>query len=125
MTENGSRVVPLCYPLDSCFDAKHPSPFLFRKTSCRRGYVATWKIEKDRLYLVSIEGTVVGEKPGSVADVFPGQAPPVLATWFTGKLPIGRGKIARRSGWDFVYETEETLVVSKGTITRREPLLRA
>jgi hypothetical protein len=123
MKENGETVALLGYPLEHYFE-KHPRPpFQFRKTSVRRGYIATWEIKSDKLFLVSLEGILEGEKKASVADLFPGKAPPILADFIDSDIAIGRGK-ARRQGWNFVYEHEETLVIKNGKIASRKPLKR-
>jgi hypothetical protein len=123
MKENDVPVALLGYPLESYFE-KHPRPpFQFRKTSCRRGYVAAWEIKDTSLYLVSIDGILEGEKKASVADVFPGRSPPILAVFITGDIAIGRGK-ATRQGWNFIYEHEETLTIKAGKIVGRKPLKR-
>lgn len=57
-----------------------------KSTACRRGYVATWRIEHDRLYLVRIHG----ESPSlNMQSVFGTDR--LFAFWFSGPLrsPFG------------------------------------
>jgi hypothetical protein len=123
MHENGVSVVPLGYPLEYYFEKHQRPPFQFRKTSCHRGYVVTWEIKDKSLYLVSIEGILEGEKKASVADVFPGRSPPILADFINGDIAIGRGKVTRQ-GWNFIYEHEELLTLKAGKIVGRKPFKR-
>ncbi len=123
LRENGEAVALLGYPLEHYFQKHTRPPFQFRKTSVRRGYVATWEIKGDKLYLVSVEGILEGEKKASVADLFPGKTPPILADFIDGDIAVGRGK-ATRQGWNFIYEHEETLKIKSGRIVSRVPLKR-
>ncbi len=124
MRENDIVIVPLLYPLENYFETHQRPPFQFRKTSCRRGYVATWEIKNNALYLVSIEGILEGEKQASISDVFPGKSPPILADWYNGKLGVAHGKVIGREGWTLIYEHEEALTLKSGKIVSREPLKR-
>ena len=46
-------------PLDVLFNAMHHRPkFILRMTAIMRGYVGTWKIEDDQLWLVRVNGYV-------------------------------------------------------------------
>ena len=60
-------------------------------TACWRGYVGTWKIEDDWLYLVALqEGHPrTGEIP--LEKVNAKWVSPVKAIWFTGTIKIGKG----------------------------------
>jgi hypothetical protein len=123
MKYNGEPVALLGYPLEHYYQ-KHPRPpFQFRKTSVHRGYIASWEIKNDELYLVNVEGILEGEKKASVADLFPGRTPPILADFIDGDIAIGRGK-ATRQGWNFVYEQEESLKIKAGKVISRKPLKR-
>ena len=46
-------------PLESLFSADNPKPKLFYErpssTACYRGYVGTWKVGNDELYLVALQ----------------------------------------------------------------------
>ncbi len=123
MKEDGVSVALLGYPLELYFEKHQRPPFQFRKTSCHRGYIATWEIKGKALYLVSIEGILEGEKNASLSDIFPGKDSPILADFIDGDIAIGRGK-ATRQGWNFVYEHEEVLKIKAGKVVSRKPLKR-
>lgn len=62
------------------------SPFAGTASGDGRGYQATWEIRDGRLYLIGIQGTLAGGRPGSLADVFPDFQKRVFAHWFSGHL---------------------------------------
>ncbi len=98
-------------PLESYFDNQHPKPkgFAFSCTSCWRGYVASWCIQRRKLYLEQLEPffdnspfteklvfafdaatgrnePIMPPKPNYLAQVFPDTPAPVFADWFSGEL---------------------------------------
>jgi len=59
------------------------------RTSCRRGYIATWKIVGNELHLESWDQDEVYFLYGArlpLSAIFPDRAPPYFANWFTGYL---------------------------------------
>lgn len=90
-------------------------------TALWRGYVGTWRIENDRLYLIKLEGTVW---TGSVVcDVgldalFPDYPDGVFAHWFTGELrcPIGAMLHYVHQGYGRTYEQDLFLRVKQGVV---------
>jgi len=60
-------------------------------TSNTRGYIATWTIKDDALFLIKIYSYLSGSGGKQVAlkDLFPGQSE-VFASWFTGELSMYR-----------------------------------
>lgn len=93
-----------------------------------RGYVASWQIEDDRLWLTGIEGcqgSFLGEyQPASLATLFPDRPAGqdrVWADWFSGRIPVP----SQRFGAHLLPLTEEkrlaaarwTLTVSNGVVT--------
>jgi hypothetical protein len=60
-------------------------------TACWRGYVGTWKIKNDELYLVSLQEGYPRTGGIPLDKVNPDWISPVKATWFTGTIQIGKG----------------------------------
>jgi hypothetical protein len=60
-------------------------------TACWRGYVGTWKIENDELYLVALQEGHPRTGAIPLNKVNPDWISPVKATWFTGTIQIGKG----------------------------------
>ena len=75
-------------------------------TACWRGYIGTWEIQNDRLYLVNIVGCYQ-----MVDDA------PIFADWVSGLICVPQGKLVYcdRSGVK-VYEQEIHLQIEQGTV---------
>ena len=99
-----------------------------------RGYVATWEIVGDKLYLSKIDSWFCGGRPGSRSNggcrrvtlrelfgkrVFNGR---VLASWFSGELRVPDGKELEyvHMGYGSVYERDILFEVKAGKVLRRE-----
>lgn len=98
-----------------------PWRFEAPSTALWRGYVGTWCIEADRLYLVGLSGWTKGHRQGSLnhvglGDVFPGYPDGVFAHWFTGELRCPRGALLKyvHSGFASEYEEDLFLEVRRG-----------
>jgi len=93
-------------------------------TACWRGYTGTWKIEDDRLYLVSLNGYIkTQEKEYQGIDMnyfFPHQKS-VFAEWFSGEIRIPEGKMVQyiHMGYESLYEKDLLLKIEKGIIVNR------
>jgi len=77
-------------------------------TACWRGYIATWEIRDNRLYLNGIRGDwrLLGD--------------PLFADWVTDELIIPRGErlLYVHMGYGSVYAQEERITVEKGIVTQ-------
>lgn len=84
------------FPLEDCpyFDRTarfSPRPGV-DSTARRRGYLATWEIEDDALWLIELAGVRIrpgaGYESPSLEELFPGrlEAGRLRAAWFTGML---------------------------------------
>ncbi|MDD5712945.1 MAG: hypothetical protein PHY31_09360 [Smithellaceae bacterium] len=112
-------------PLESYFGTAHPRPEGLFPASCTalwRGYVATWKIEEDALYLVKVvAGTCAADAPEiPLTNIFPGSKGPIRADWFTGTLVVPQGEILMyvHMGYGSVYEKELHIKIDKGRFIR-------
>lgn len=79
-------------------------------TACWRGYVGTWEIKEDKLYLIGLEGMYHLE--GSE---------PLFAGWFSGMLRVPRGKMLQyiHMGFESIYESELWIEVQNGLIVHQ------
>lgn len=93
-------------------------------TACWRGYIATWGIEGDELYLLRVQG----EREGSLVDadlnvLFPGEVinGKVKADWFSGSLylPLGECLYYVHDEYASIYEKEIELVMKEGRVVER------
>lgn len=111
-------------PLEKYFDEQHPRPDLFSgetSSACWRGYVGTWEIKDDSLYLKSL-GRDGFEKVGGefrvvrenvpLTTIFPEATASVRANWFSGVIRVGRGEILRYVHMSFGSITEEDLYLT-------------
>jgi len=122
----GETVVLFSNPLESYFDDAHPRPkFPRASTACWRGYVATWQIGVENLFLQAIDSEErmwrSEERPRENALwdlVFPDSPSPVLADWYTGELRIPRGERLEyvHMGYASRYERELYLSLEEGEI---------
>jgi hypothetical protein len=88
---------------------------VMNSSACWRGYVGTWEIHDDRLFLAGLVGRLrlVGREP-------------LFADWFTGvlRVPLGSLLLYVHMGFGSVYEgelhirIEQGLVVAKRTIEK-------
>ncbi len=117
------EILKLCTePLQDCF-ARHGTPdFSVNCTALRRGYIGEWEIREDCLYLVGIEAEFRDGKPVRLADLFPGEAEPILARWFSGTLRCPRGGelLYVHMGYASIHEQDLLLHIEKGRLIGRE-----
>ena len=71
-----------------------PQDYYEKSTACYRGYVATWEIKDDKLYLTDL----------SSSNYEFIQSPPFLADWFNGQIKFGTGNKKLSSSWVSVYD---------------------
>ncbi|MCU4154495.1 hypothetical protein J1N10_00790 [Carboxylicivirga sp. A043] len=89
-------------------------------TACWRGYVATWKLENDSLFLTKIEGKNNNDELISYDLIEEFGTSKVFAEWFTGTLISPRGKRLQfhNMGYASVYEREKQYHVWNGIVKR-------
>ena len=88
------REVSMCSePLGGffAFGGRNPE-FESNCTALWRGYVGTWEIVGDRLYIVSLSGSLKDGTEATLETVFPGYPDRVFAHWYSGTLRIPEGK---------------------------------
>ncbi len=103
-----------------------------RWSSNWRGYVATWTVEGNQLFLEQLdvllrqEGASEGAEAAPtdvLSRVFPGQAQ-VPATWFSGALIVPRGRSVRyvNMGYGSTHERYTVLRIESGRVVSRSDL---
>ena len=108
-----------------------------------RGYVATWLLHRDRLWLAEVssrglivdrrkieaeaDATVSGEldgRPFSVDGLFPDETrppeAPVFADWYSGELRIPEGEMIQyvHGGYGTTYERDRLILIERGRFVR-------
>ena len=74
-------------------------------TACWRGYIASWSVIDNKLYLVEWTGYLRGEEEANISNLFPGQAT-VFADWFAGSIVL---HIGREIACDYMPKHEGTM----------------
>jgi hypothetical protein len=104
-------------PLAGYWTKKNPKPAIkLPVSSCRRGYVATWEIFHECLYLVRIIFHAPEDDFG-LDFIFPGNTGKVKASWYTGelKIPIGN-ELCQVHMIDSVYDADWFIYIKKGKV---------
>lgn len=123
LTVDGEQVALLSNPLSDYFSQGGFDPgFQSTSTALWRGYVGSWEIVADRLYLVSIQGVLNSGEDACLESVFPGFPDRVFAHWFTGKLRVPKGKLLNyvHMGYASTYERDMFLHLRKGVLVGQE-----
>lgn len=89
-----------------------------------RGFAAEWRVRAERLELMKVLANPCDREPKQVPllELFPKQASPIVAIWFSGKLvvPLGEQLQDVHLGYDSKYERYLILYVKRGVIVRRQ-----
>jgi hypothetical protein len=108
-------------PLDSYWNRWKPKPKTrLINTSCWRGYVASWEIFKEDLYLVNILYHSIDGDFG-LDYLFPQNNCKVKADWYTGELqiPIGN-RLYQEFMEDPVYDSDWFINIKKGKVIKQQ-----
>ena len=89
-------------------------------TALWRGYIGTWEIKENRLYLISIEGNLKNDKEVVLEDIFPSYPGRVFAHWYSGVLRIPDGKMLsyEHMGYASEYERDILITIEKGVVQK-------
>lgn len=85
-----------------------------------RGYIGTWEIVADRLYLIGLEGTLPGGTPASIEAIFPGFRNRVFAHWYSGTLRLPQGHLLEyvHGGYQSTYERDLFMDIERGLVQK-------
>ena len=121
LIENDQKYMLQSYPLESFFQNHERPSRKMHKTSNHRGYIATWKIEDKKLYLIALRGSPATNQNFSLKTLFPTETSPIFTEWFTGSLFIPHGDRLRNvfRGFTPLYEKQEQIEVEQGMIINR------
>lgn len=109
-----------CEPLADYLKITGASPkFVISSTALWRGYMATWEIKNERLYLVCLDGEIYEQGPASIATIFPDYPDRVFAHWYSGTLSAPQGELLKSDGmfgFDDIYERDFHFEVERGVV---------
>lgn len=122
----GEEVEMYGAPLEAYFKQAPPRPpwLTEMNTACYRGYIATWEIVADELFLKAVFRDPASNPMRKAArgqifrKLFPKTKAPLKATWFSGTLSVPRGKILSYVGFTEVREKTQFLDFEKGRLLR-------
>lgn len=103
-----------CTPLESYLNILPTEvKFNYRTTACWRGYIGTWHLKNEKLYLINLKGTKYNSESCILEDVglnflFHEQEK-VFANWFTGMLTVPQGDILTYCQDNYIPYYEHTL----------------
>ena len=90
---------------------QHKKGLIEKSSNCWRGYVGTWEIRDDKLYLIEFNS--------GMYDVLTNL--PILANWITGIGKVATVEVKASSDWDMEsYETEMHLTFENGLVVKTE-----
>lgn len=118
----GEKLSLCSQPLDGYLDsAANPIKFEATSSALWRGYVGSWTIENDRLYLIKLSGntqTDEGLKKVVLTDMFPGYPDGVFAHWYTGEMRCPQGELLKyvHGGYASSYEKDLFIDVRQGVV---------
>tara|TARA_B110000008_G_scaffold225447_1_gene226586 strand:- start:542 stop:934 length:393 start_codon:yes stop_codon:yes gene_type:complete len=87
--------------------------FIEKSSNCWRGYVGTWEIKDDKLYLIDFSSGMYEV----LVDL------PILADWITGIGMVATGDMIKGSSWDITrYESEMHLTFENGLVVKTKAI---
>ena len=91
-------------------------------TALWRGYVGTWEIVKNKLYLIGLEGYFENGEKVSLNSFFLGCSNRIFADWYSGKIRTPKGNLIdyKYGGFSSRYEQDLIFHVIKGQIISLE-----
>ena len=125
----GEKVGIYSEPLEQYFNKDHPKPLKWMQATCSaiwRGYLGTWEIKNDKLYLIKVvEGGCGNDSPEiPLSKFFPGKKSPIFAEWYTGTLVVPEGKVLNyvHMGYQTTYEKELHIKIIKGKVVGKKTI---
>lgn len=123
----GDTLLLQANPLEQWLDHQPRRPAELRgngSTACGRGYVATWLLENNCLYLLAVQPC--GGRPLAATVLhqwFPLNDPHrIAATWVTGRLNVAKGRLVRyeHMGYGSIYEQDWLLTMAAGKLVKQQ-----
>ena len=112
---NGEKNTIATEPLKPYLETRSDVGFIFKSTALVRGYIGTWKIKNNKLYLVSLIGFIEKNNQVGLNYLFPNKTE-VFASWFSGDIRIPEGDLIQKInlGYASVFARDRVLNFNKG-----------
>jgi len=87
--------------------AREMREYQYLSSACRRGYIGSWEIKDNKLYLLDIKGSFKINAPT-----------PLFADWFSGEILVVSGEIIKYIHLGFLrkYEFEREINIENGIV---------
>ena len=121
LTYKGEQLALAEQPLWDFFKLAGSQPAMAETSSALwRGYIGSWEITNERLYLVGIDGRLKDGSALTLDLLFPGFPDRVFAHWYSGDMRIPQGKLLNyvHAGYASVYERDLILNIERGVVVR-------
>ena len=117
LTYRGEKTTIATEPLKSYLETRSDVGFIFKSTGLVRGYIGTWEIKNNQLYLISLLGFVDNNKKVDLSYLFPNKTE-VFADWFSGDIRIPEGELLKKInvGYASVFEKDRFLTFKEGIL---------
>lgn len=127
---DGEKMELYSNPLEQYWDEnKVRRPEFEPSVTCKRGYIATWEVNRKYLMLRNVEGYVRKQyfffwnkiANCSLNMLFnKNDRERVIANWFTGKIriPLGRRTLYVHDGYDSRFEKEMVITIDHGRVLK-------
>lgn len=113
-------------PLEDYFliNEKRPN-FLVESTDLWRGYMGTWEVRDNKLFLNKLEGLLEDQSEISIKTVFPNQSESVFASWVTNKLRVPDGERLKyvHLAYASMFERDLILEIKNGYLISTEVIV--
>lgn len=107
---NGKKLRMCACPLDDFLEVNSTRwQFAANCSACWRGYIGTWEIVENRLYLKAIEGELTNGQEACLETLFPGYPDGAFAHWFSGTIRCTIGKMLNYVHGGFASKFERDL----------------
>ena len=115
----GKDLIILECPLNCIRNSKDMLDFDVISTANRKGYTASWKITRSRLFLTSFSAKIAG-KSVTIENLIPGRSLPVFADWYTGQVRIPIPETTQTANENSFRETWTLIIldIERGHVTK-------
>ncbi|MGE4242177.1 hypothetical protein [Ramlibacter sp.] len=118
------RELALCAePLEPYLASLPERPRFHRPASAlKRGYVGTWRLSKQRLYLDAIVARLADGSEATLHTLFPNEHQAVFAFWFSGVLRIPQGRMLAyvHRGFESTFESDLLYTCQQGVVVSKQ-----
>lgn len=118
---DGNEYTMKAEPLEMYFNKNRKKPFVdWLNAACTRGYIGTWKITDDKLFLTELVAFGDTDPKVNLQLIFPKQST-IFADWYSGDIKIYSGEYLlpfKDKTDDPLFENEMTYTFKRGKLIK-------